>query len=191
MIRRSSLATATVAALLALSAPALAQKQGTPGRVPAATAAGGAAAASPVLSNSTGVQAPFETVAPAQIGPGMNLTIGKSTLVRLPAPISRISVGNPTVADVTLISPTELYLLGKTYGSTNIILWSRNGPTTIIDVAVSIDSGALQARLRELLPTEEGIVVRTAAKKASASSGGKMSCMRLPNILLISVYSMF
>ena len=107
--------------------------------------------------------APFEAVGPAEIGPGMSLTIGKSTLVRLPAPISRISVGNPAVADVTLISSRELYLLGKTYGSTNVILWSRKGPTTIIDVAVGIDSAALQGRLRDLLPGEQGIKVSTAA----------------------------
>lgn len=110
-----------------------------------------------------GAVAPYDAVGPAEIGPGMSLTIGKSTLVRLPAPISRISVGNPAVADVTLISARELYLLGKTYGSTNVILWSRNGPTTIIDVAVGLDSAALQGRLRELLPNEQGIKVSTAA----------------------------
>jgi len=114
-------------------------------------------------ATSPGAVAPYEAVGPAEIGPGMSLTIGKSTLVRLPASISRISVGNPAVADVTLISSRELYLLGKTYGSTNVILWSRNGPTTIIDVAVGLDSAALQGRLRELLPNEQGIRVSTAA----------------------------
>ncbi len=59
---------------------------------------------------------------PSEIGPAMELVVGKSTLVRLPAPIERISVGNPAVADVTLISARELYLLGKTFGSTNVIM---------------------------------------------------------------------
>ncbi|MCD6680249.1 MAG: type II and III secretion system protein family protein [Burkholderiaceae bacterium] len=103
----------------------------------------------------------------------MNLVIGKSTLLRLPTPISRISVGNPAVADVTLISSRELYLLGKTYGTTNVILWGRDSPTTIIDVSVSIDSTALQNRLRELLPNEKGIVVKTAAD--SVVLGGEVS----------------
>lgn len=142
MNRRSRILTLSL--LAALASPVLAQQKAAP--APVANAA-----------------VPYETAGPAEIGPAMNLTIGKSTLVRLPAPISRISVGNPTVADVTLISPRELYLLGKTYGSTNVIMWSRNGPTTIIDVSVAIDSGALQGRLHELLPNEKGIVVRTAA----------------------------
>lgn len=168
MIRRSRLAIIATLAACAVPLSALAQAGGgqarpavAPKAVPAAPNAAGAAGLGTLTSS--GVQAPFETVGAAEIGPGMSLTIGKSTLVRLPAPISRISVGNPTVADVTLISSQELYLLGKTYGSTNVILWSRNGPTTIIDVSVSIDAGSLQARLRELLPDEQGIVVRTAA----------------------------
>lgn len=91
---------------------------------------------------------------PTEIGPAMELVVGKSTLVRLPAPIERISVGNPAVADVTLISARELYLLGKTFGSTNVIMWQRNGPTTIIDVSVSADSGALERRIAMLMPGE-------------------------------------
>lgn len=65
---------------------------------------------------------------PAEVGPSMSITIGKSVLMRLPSPIERISVGNPAVADVTLISSRELYLLGKTFGSTNVILWRKGGP---------------------------------------------------------------
>ncbi|MFZ3027084.1 pilus assembly protein N-terminal domain-containing protein, partial [Rhodoferax sp.] len=38
------------------------------------------------------------------VGPSLDLTIGKSTMLRVPSAITRISVGNPTVADVTLIS---------------------------------------------------------------------------------------
>jgi len=91
---------------------------------------------------------------PTEIGPSMQLVVGKSTLVRLPAPIERISVGNPAVADVTLISARELYLLGKTFGSTNVIMWRKNAPTTIIDVSVAADVTALEQRLQMLLPGE-------------------------------------
>ena len=52
---------------------------------------------------------------PAVIGPTMTLVSGKSTLLRLDEPIDRVSVGNPAVADVTIISPRELYLLGKIF----------------------------------------------------------------------------
>lgn len=105
----------------------------------------------------------------AVVGEAIQVVIGKSTLLRLPGPVERISVGNPTVADVTLVSPQELYLLGKTYGSTNLILWARGGGVTIIDVAVSLDASLLQGRLRELLPGENDIKVSAAAESVVLS----------------------
>ena len=100
---------------------------------------------------------------PAVIGPTMTLLSGKSTLLRLDAPIDRVSVGNPAVADVTIISPRELYLLGKNFGSTNVILWRKGGQTTAIDLVINIDAGILQDKLLQLLPGEKGIHVSAAA----------------------------
>src|SRR5205085_11173786 len=78
---------------------------------------------------------------PSVVGPPMTLITGKSTLLRLETPIDRVSVGNPAVADVTLINPRELYILGKSFGSTNVILWRKGGQTTLIDLAINIDAG--------------------------------------------------
>ena len=97
------------------------------------------------------------------VGPSIDLVIGKSTLMRVPSAVTRISLGNPNVADVTLISPTELYMLGKTYGSTNLIIWRKGGGATAIDVNVNIDSARMEQKLRELMPDEKGIKVRPAA----------------------------
>lgn len=99
----------------------------------------------------------------ATVGPALELIIGKSTLMRLPSPIERISVGNPNIADVSLISPVELYLLGKTYGSTNLVIWRKGGATSAIDVNVNIDAERMEKKLREFLPDEKGIRVRPAA----------------------------
>lgn len=93
----------------------------------------------------------------------MNVTLGKSSLLRLPTPITRISVGNPEIADVTVISPGEIYVVGKTLGMTNVILWTRGGQTTVINVAVLMDAAALQGKLQELMPDEENIKVSAAA----------------------------
>ena len=99
----------------------------------------------------------------ATIGPALELVIGKSTLMRVPSPIERISVGNPNIADVSLISPVELYLLGKNYGSTNMVIWRKGGATTAIDVNVSIDIARMEHKLRELMPDEKSIKVHAAA----------------------------
>ncbi|SDW05653.1 type II and III secretion system protein family protein [Nitrosomonas communis] len=92
----------------------------------------------------------------------MDVTLGKSTLLRLPSPISRISVGNPSVADVTLINPSEVYILGKMIGTTNIILWAKSGQTRVVDVTVLMDAVALQNKLQEIMPDEKDIHVKAA-----------------------------
>lgn len=116
-------------------------------------------------------------LARTRIGAPIVLVAGKSTLLHLDSAIERISVGNPAVADVTLISPVELYLLGKTFGVTNLILWGDDGPATIIDVSVSLDTQALRERLRALLPGETRINVDSAADSV-VLSGIVSSAMR-------------
>jgi pilus assembly protein CpaC len=100
--------------------------------------------------------------ASTEIAPPINLVIGKSTILRLPSPAARISVGNPVVADINLINPREAYLLGKEIGSTNLIIWGRDGVATVIDVTVNIDAVALQTRMRQLLPDEPDVTVDVA-----------------------------
>ena len=97
------------------------------------------------------------------IGPALELIIGKSKLLQISSPIERISVGAPSIADVTLISPLELYVLGKSYGSTNVVIWRKGGGTTAIDVNVSIDADRMERKLLELLPDEKNIRVSPAA----------------------------
>jgi pilus assembly protein CpaC len=95
----------------------------------------------------------------ATIGPALNLLLAKSTLLRLQDPIERISVGNPTITDVTLISKREIYFLGKAMGTTNVILWSNAGQATVIDVNVNADLTPLENELKLLLPEEKDITV--------------------------------
>lgn len=65
--------------------------------------------------------------------------------------------------DVLLLSSREIYLLGKTVGATNIIMLDRNGQCTIVDLSVGVDTVALEATFKELLPNETGIKVTSAA----------------------------
>lgn len=52
----------------------------------------------------------------------LKMPAGKSTLLRLPLPVTRVSIGNPAVVDVLKIHASELYLLGKSPGVTNLML---------------------------------------------------------------------
>lgn len=90
---------------------------------------------------------------------------GKSFIMRTgKIALKRISVSDPSVVDYTLLSPTELYILPKKYGSTNITMWTKDDKTAVIDLNVEFDTAELEAKLAQLLPDEQGIKVVTAAK---------------------------
>lgn len=77
---------------------------------------------------------------------------------------SAVADTRPGVADVDvlLLAPTEVYLLGKTIGSTNVVMLDRSGTCTAFDVVVGMDTTALQSVLGQLLPGEKSIKVSSA-----------------------------
>lgn len=64
--------------------------------------------------------------------------------------------------DVMLLSPKELYLLGKRVGSMNLILQDQAGKCTVMDIAVTMDAGSLQSKLAEIMPDEKNIKIAAA-----------------------------
>lgn len=109
------------------------------------------------------------TAGSSELPTAMDLVIGKSKMIHLPVPIKRISVGNPAIADVTLINSQELYLLGKAVGATNVIIWRRDGSAAVVDVAVNVDAARLQFRINELMPDEKEVRVSSAAESVVLS----------------------
>lgn len=97
------------------------------------------------------------------LAPQVSLSEGKSTVMRLPFPASRLSVGNAKIADVILLNPSEVYMLGKSVGTTNLILWNKANDATIIDIAVNMDTTALHARFEQLLAGEKNVKITSAA----------------------------
>ncbi|MDE4916941.1 pilus assembly protein CpaC [Cupriavidus metallidurans] len=89
--------------------------------------------------------------------------IGKSQLIPLPEPVRNRTLGNPNVVQATMVSPQTLYVLGRSVGTTNMIVQGRSGGCSIINVVVNADSNGLQTSLAQLLPGESGIRVMTAA----------------------------
>jgi pilus assembly protein CpaC len=100
---------------------------------------------------------------PARKGPDVRLLVGKSTLMPLAEPIQRVSVGNPAIADVTVISARELYLLGKDLGTTNVIMWTKSGQATVLDVTVASEPKLLEGELATLLPAGNQVRVHSTA----------------------------
>ncbi len=86
----------------------------------------------------------------------IQVPIYKSRVLTTRAPVKKVSVGNPEIADILVTSPTQLYLLGRSLGSTNVLLWdSHNKLIDSLDLEVVHDLGGLKAKLHELLPNEQ------------------------------------
>lgn len=99
----------------------------------------------------------------AQAAEMVQATVGRAKIVRLPAPADRVAVGDPKVADYTVINPRELYVLGKTVGTTNIIYWDKKGKSSTLSMNVGVDVEPLEQTLRQVLPKEKDIHVTSAA----------------------------
>jgi Flp pilus assembly secretin CpaC len=94
---------------------------------------------------------------PARLGDGDSIDLFvplfKSRVVTVAGPAHRISVGSPDIADIVVISPSQLYVLGKDIGTTNVLLWdSGNRLIGTISVEVQHDLEDLKRKLAEILP---------------------------------------
>ncbi len=100
------------------------------------------------------------SVAQQRLAAGQTLDLSvllfKSRIVTLNAPMGRASVGNPDIADIVVIRPTEIYVLGKDIGTTNVYLWDRdNQPLGSMNIEVTHDLGSLKSKLHQLLPQQK------------------------------------
>lgn len=115
----------------------------------------------------------------------MDVTLGKSTLLKLPNAIKRMSVGSPSVADVMLINPQEVYILGKIVGMTNMTLWTKDGKSTVIDVTVLMDVAALKHQLQAIMPDEKDVQL-TAAGDSLIVSGIVSNTLKADRVIALA-----
>lgn len=99
---------------------------------------------------------------------------GKSVILQSERNIRRISIANPEIADVTLLSRNQVYLNGKTIGTTTLSLWGANeGLLHVFDVVVSRDITGLKRLIRQVLPNEPDIKINSASQSLSLSGAVK------------------
>ncbi|KQQ33648.1 outer membrane channel protein [Duganella sp. Leaf126] len=173
-VRLTTLAALTALVPLTLSAP-LAHAADKARPVPAAAAASAAPAGAKPMASTGSVQAAQQ----------IELAEGKSTLMHLPSPVTRLAVGDARVADVILINPSEVYMLGKATGTTNLILWNKASQATIIDISVGIDAAPLRQQLTELFPNEHDIVV-TVSGNVLILSGSVADTIRAGQVVAVA-----
>ena len=88
----------------------------------------------------------------------VSLVVGKSTVLDMPTVIKRASLADPQVADAIVLSPRQIYVTGKGYGTTNLTLWGKDDQViAVFDLDVGVDLARLKQHLKELLPDESNV----------------------------------
>lgn len=83
------------------------------------------------------------------------LTLNKTLELKLPNAVRDVIVGSPAIADVVVRSPTQLFLVGKAIGDTNVFLLDAEGKIIErFEVNVHADTDSVKGTLASLLPGE-------------------------------------
>ena len=82
----------------------------------------------------------------------LELERGKSLSVATEYAVKRVSVGDPEILDVVVLSPRELQFVAKAVGVTNVLLWGTgNRPQVVIDVHVGTAYTQVVSALRRIV----------------------------------------
>ncbi|MCK4532442.1 pilus assembly protein N-terminal domain-containing protein [bacterium] len=57
----------------------------------------------------------------------LKLMVGESRVINIAYSIKKIAIGNPMVADVTMVSKKEILINGTGSGTTSLLVWNNNG----------------------------------------------------------------
>ncbi len=85
----------------------------------------------------------------------LHIGVGKTKLIEAPWPVSRVSVSNPQIADVEVLSPHQVLVMGNSVGVTDLILWNEDEQAWRARVNVVLDLRNLQDDLKQIFPESE------------------------------------
>ena len=106
----------------------------------------------------------FVATSAAAAGP-LSISAGAATRIVLSAPVRDLVVGDPSVADVSLVNERTLVVLGKKAGATTILAFDAHGQTLADRDVVVSDVPA------------QGVVVQRGVNAATYACGDRCSLL--------------
>src|ERR1035438_8348360 len=100
-------------------------------------------------------------------GQVLHILVGKSVLVNVEAPITRVLSSNPGVIGTLATSPTQVVVEGKTAGSSSLIVWDNTGRSQMLDVVVDVDITGLRSAIEHSYPNQHVEVDATGGDRKS------------------------
>ncbi len=81
-------------------------------------------------------------------GQAYSVDLNKTEILRLPAAASAVVIGNPSIADVSVHAADTLFVVGRGYGETNLIVLDQQGRTLMdADIQVSQSTSSQSVRV--------------------------------------------
>lgn len=81
--------------------------------------------------------------------------VGKSQMIKFDEPVKRISIADPAMADIVLLSPKELLVNGKKAGRTSLIFWGDSDKPVFFNLVVQQDTDAFMQAVEQIAPAED------------------------------------
>lgn len=107
----------------------------------------------------------------------LSLEVGQNRLLVLSEQIVRVSVAEPRIADLKVITPTQLLLTARGVGATDLTVWNKKDEPLVMALQVTRNLDALRRQLRDLFRGEQ-LTVQAAGELVVLS--GETSDLRLP-----------
>ena len=85
----------------------------------------------------------------------LRVTRGRSQIIKFAQPIMRLSITDPSLADVIPLSPDQIMINGKLRGVTSLIVWDESGQEGIFDLYVENDTSELLKAIEAIAPNEK------------------------------------
>src|SRR6266852_960266 len=97
---------------------------------------------------------PQQVPAPSE-GQALHILVGKSVVVNVQTPITRVLSSNPAVIETLATSPTEVVVEGRAAGTSSLILWDQTGRSQMLDVIVDLDVTGLRTAIEHAYPNQQ------------------------------------
>lgn len=113
-----------------------------------------AAAPAPAQVPAAASAPPQQNPAPTE-GQALHILVGKSVVVNVQTPITRVLSSNPAVIETLATSRTEVVVEGRAPGTSSLILWDDTGRSQMLDVIVDLDVTGLRTAIEHAYPHQQ------------------------------------
>src|SRR5258708_34513006 len=62
---------------------------------------------------------------------GIEVALDQVRVLTFNGPVKTVFIGNPVIADITVIDPTHVFIMGKNFGTTNVVALDAKGRETL------------------------------------------------------------